>query len=255
MSSSPLIAVDIGNSATKLALFSRASSGLPAPDWVRLLEPTETFASDLVSLLPAAATWTVASVQRDSEQRLAKWVSEHRPHDRYRQLSYRDFALPVRVDQPGRVGIDRLAAATAANVLRDPGRPAVVVCAGSAVTINLIAEDGGFEGGAIFPGFRMGARALASADLLPDVLFQSPSKPPPVLGKNTEAAIRSGLFWGAVGAVREILERYGEEHRRLQVFVTGGDLERLAPLVSAEAQFVPNLVLVGIAVASANARV
>jgi type III pantothenate kinase len=247
----PLIAVDIGNSATKLALFTRSASGLPEPDWVRRLEPTEAIPSGLAALLPAVATWAVASVQRESERRLAQWVSGQRTGERYQLLTFRDFSLPLRVDQPERVGVDRLAAATAANVLREPGRPAVVVCAGSAVTINLVAEDGGFEGGAILPGFRMGARALASADLLPDVLFQSPTKAPPVLGKNTEAAIRSGLFWGAVGAVREIVERYGEEHRRLQVFVTGGDLERLAPLVSAEAQFVPNLVLAGIAVASA----
>jgi type III pantothenate kinase len=250
MSSLPLIAVDIGNSATKIAIFTQTSAGLPEPEWVRLLEPTEAIPSDLVAMLPDAATWSAASVQRESEQRLARWVNEQRPRDRYRLLSYRDFSLPVRVDQPERVGVDRLAAATAANVLREPGRPAAVVCAGSAVTINLVAEDGGFEGGAILPGFRMGARALASADLLPDVLYQSPTRPPPVLGKNTEAAIRGGLFWGAVGAVREIVERYAEEHRRLQVFVTGGDLQRLAPLVSAEAQFVPNLVLAGIAVAS-----
>jgi type III pantothenate kinase len=247
----PLIAVDIGNSSTKLALFSRATPELPQPDWVRSLEPAAEIPSDLTALLPQAATWSIASVQRDSQRRLRDWLKEQRPHDAQRLLTFGDLPLAIRVDHPERVGIDRLAAAVAANTLRDPGRPAVVVCAGSAVTINLIAEDGGFEGGAILPGFRMGALALASADLLPDVLL-SPNEPPPVLGKNTEAAIRSGLFWGAVGAVREIVERYAEEHRRLQVFVTGGDLQRLAPLVSADALFVPNLVLAGIAVATCH---
>lgn len=249
MPSLPLIAVDIGNSSTKLALFSRVTPELPQPDWVRTLEPTAEIPSEVADLLPASATWSAASVQRESEARLTEWMRHHRPHDSYRLLTYRDLPLAVRVDFPARVGVDRLAAAVAVNLLRDPDRPAIVVCAGSAVTVNLLAEDGGFEGGAILPGFRMGARALASADLLPDVLFQSAHEPPPVLGKNTEAAIRSGLFWGAVGAVRELIERYSEQHRRLQVFVTGGDLQRLTPLMSAEAQFVPNLVLAGIAVA------
>jgi type III pantothenate kinase len=249
MPSLPLIAVDIGNSSTKLALFSRIVAGLPQPDWVRSLEPGAEVSGELAALLPAAAIWSIASVRRDSQRRLADWLQKHRPDDQCHWLTHRDLPLVIRAEQVERIGTDRLAAVVAANTLRDAGRAAVVVCAGSAVTINLVAEDGGFEGGAILPGFRMGALALASADQLPDVLL-SPQEPPAVLGRNTEAAIRSGLFWGAVGAVREIIERYGEEHRRLQVFVTGGDLQRLAPLVSADAQFVPHLVLAGIAVAN-----
>lgn len=246
----PLIAVDIGNSALKLALFTRPSQEFPEPDWLRVLEPGETIPPETAAYLPAQAQWAVASVQRESERGLATWVRSQRPEDSYRLLAHQDLPLTVRLDQPERVGIDRLAAAVAVNSLRQPDRPAVVICAGSAVTVNLIADDGAFEGGAILPGFRMSAVALSNADLLPEVLLQSAHDPPPVLGKNTEGAIRSGLFWGAVGAVRELIERYGEGHRRLQVFVTGGDLQRLAPLVSAEAQFVPNLVLAGIAVSA-----
>ena len=254
MPSLPLIAVDIGNSSSKFALFSFdrescAQETLPEPEWVEQIEPAAELSQDLVQSLPTSARWSIASVQREGQRKLIAWLQEHRPRDARQLLSYRDMALAIRVEQAERVGIDRLAAAIAVNVLRDPDRPAIVVCAGSAVTINLIAADGGFEGGAILPGFRMGARALAGADQLPDVLLL-PHEPPAVLGKNTEAAIRSGLFWGAVGAVREIVERYGEEHRRLQVFVTGGDLQRLAPLVSADARFVPNLVLAGIAIAA-----
>ena len=121
---------------------------------------------------------------------MAAWVRAHRPQDEYRLLTFRDLPLEIRVDHPERVGIDRLAAAVAANALRDTDRPAVVIGAGSALVVNLIAADGAFEGGAILPGFRMGAIALSSADLLPEVLFRSSDEPPPVLGKNTEAAIR-----------------------------------------------------------------
>jgi type III pantothenate kinase len=255
----PLITVDIGNSATKVALYSRAGGpgerlvlrGLPQSAWMESINTTAPLlSSELAERLPERAAWRVASVQRESEQQLAAWVQTHRPQDDYRVLTYADLPIEVRVDFPERVGMDRLAAAVGANVLREPKRPAVVVCAGSAVTVNLLGPDGAFEGGAILPGFRMSARALAGADLLPEVLLQSASEPPPVLGKNTEAAIRSGLYWGAVGAVREIIERYAELYRRPHVFVTGGDLQRLAPLVSADAEFVPHLVLAGIAVAT-----
>ena len=252
MTTLPLIAVDIGNSSTKLAGFADSDQreGLPQASWIHSLTSFTSLPSEIVAQLPPVARWRVASVQREGERRLADWVKQFRPADDYGLLSFRDLPLEVRVEFPDQVGLDRLAAAVGANVLRDPERPAVVVDAGSALTVDLIAADGAFEGGVILPGFQMSARALANADLLPEVLFQSSHEPPPVLGKNTEAAIRSGLFWGAVGAVREIIEHYSEDHRRPQVFVTGGDLQRLAPLVSAEAQFVPNLVLAGIAVAS-----
>jgi len=252
MNDLPLIAVDIGNSSTKLALFNaQATTSLPEPSWTHSLTTLSELPGDLIAKLPDRARWRIASVHREGERQLAAWVEQHRPQDDYKLLTYRDLPIEVRVDFPDRVGLDRLAAAVGANVLRDPARPAVVIDAGSAVTVDLVSSDGAFEGGVILPGFRMSAKALSSADLLPEVLFQSSSDPPPVLGKNTEAAIRSGLFWGTVGAVREIIARYAESHPQPHVFVTGGDLKRLAPLMSAEAEFVPNLVLAGIAVASA----
>lgn len=86
-----------------------------------------------------------------------------------------------------------------------------------------------------------------AADLLPLALLEAADEPPPLPGINTEAAIRGGLFWGAVGAVREIIAQYAKRYPQPQVFITGGDLQRLATFVSDDAHFVPNLVLSGIA--------
>ena len=70
-------------------------------------------------------------------------------------------------------------------------------------------------------------------------------------GDGVYGAIRSGLFWGAVGAVREVIERMSADlPQQPHVFVTGGDLRHLAPLVSPHSQFVPNMVLSGIAIAA-----
>jgi type III pantothenate kinase len=105
------------------------------------------------------------------------------------------------------VGIDRLLDAVAANRLRHPAAPAVVVDVGTAITVDLVAADGSFQGGAILPGIAMSARALhAFTDLLPLVDVRELSSPPPPLGTSTVAALQSGLFWGAVGAIRQLLE-------------------------------------------------
>lgn len=74
-----------------------------------------------------------------------------------------------------------------------------------------------------------------------------------MVGKNTQGAIASGLFWGAGGAVRESISRISAElPNPPAIFVTGGDLRHLAPLVSDRAQFIPHLVLRGIAIAASG---
>jgi type III pantothenate kinase len=266
-----LIAVDIGNSSTKLGWFgvqTFADGELPAPKQVWECATAEPLPDAIVSELPAGPVhWRVASVHREAERQLAEWALLNRPRDDFRILTYRDLPLEVRVEFPERVGLDRLAAAVAAKFLASGGRqppdtkhlllkPAIVVDAGTAITVDLLSADGTFEGGVILPGFRLTAQALATGtNQLPLASFTGNDRPPPVVGKNTDGAIRSGLFWGSVGAVREVIDRMSAGlAQQPHVFVTGGDLRHLAPLVSPHSQFVPNMVLSGIAIATLGER-
>jgi type III pantothenate kinase len=257
MSGGKLIAVDIGNSLTKVGWFDETAAAgplaLPQPASVQRFftgqpPPEQLFAE----LTTDTARWRVASVNGEGQRLLAEAVRRARPGDDLRILTRHDFPIAIDTDEPDRVGLDRLAAAVAANWLRDADRAAVIVGAGTALTVNVVSRDGAFAGGVILAGFRMQAKALfETADLLPLAQWKSGDDPPPVVGRNTDAAIQSGLFWGAVGAVREIVARIAEElGDEPQVFVTGGDLARLAPLMGERTRFVPNMVLAGIAVAS-----
>jgi len=258
MSVGKLIAVDIGNSLTKAGWFEGAVAApqLPEPTIVRDFPtgqpPPDTWWNDL----PAEAVhWRVSSVNRDGQRILAEAIRKRRPQDDFHVLAARDLPIEVRVDRPERVGLDRLAASVAANALREPDRAAIVIGAGTALTVNLVSREGAFAGGVILAGFRMQATALfETADMLPLAEWKPGDEPPPVIGKNTDAAIQSGLFWGAIGAVRELTNRITAElGHQPHVFVTGGDLARLAPLVGDQAQFVPHLVLAGIAIAARSA--
>lgn len=246
-----LTAVDIGNSWTKVGWFSGVLAGLPTPDEIVMFRTGQP-PSQLATKLPRESlVWHISSVHREATRLLTEWLTAHRPQEKVRLLSHEDLPIHIDVDFPDKVGLDRLAAAVAANVRREMGRPAIVVCAGSAITVNRISANGAFEGGAILPGFKMQADALfGGADLLPLALLAPEDEPPASLGKNTEAAIKSGLFWGAVGAVRELVGQLSAGlPTRPQLFVTGGDLRQLAAHL-AGARFVPNLVLSGIAVAA-----
>ncbi len=256
-----IIAVDIGNSTTKLGWFDLTElpkQGLPRPtnvaEYATANEPPEEFLSCYDN---RPIDWYVASVQRDASKRLSNWQATTRPGDRYRQLTYQDLTMPIRVDFPEKVGTDRLMAAVAANELRDPARPVIVIDAGTAITVDLVASDGAFEGGVILPGFRLSAQALASGtNQLPLTPFSAHDQPPPILGKNTQDAIRSGLFWGTAGAVKHLVEQIATTlDVAPQVFITGGDLWRLAPILGSETVFVPNMVLSGIALAALGASV
>src|SRR5690606_14960859 len=105
------------------------------------------------------------------------------------------------------VGPDRLANATwAARTY--PGRAAVVIDAGTAITFDVVDARGAFVGGLIAPGLRLCARALATGTArLPEVALEL--EPPPVLGGRTREAIEGGLVWGAVGLINEATARIG----------------------------------------------
>lgn len=222
--------------------------------WSQLVTvETEDFDPAATNLdVPATAAWRVASVHRPSEKRLAAWVRQAHPDASYRNLTAADLPIAVCVEQPARVGMDRLAAAVAVNQLRDPRSPAIIVDAGTAITVDLVDHHGDFLGGAILPGLRLVSQALAAkTDQLPQVDPHFHRSVPNALGTSTEGAIRSGLFWGSVGAIRELVERLGAlASGTPQVFLTGGDAQRLAPFISKDAVFVPDLVIGGILLAA-----
>jgi type III pantothenate kinase len=252
-----LLAVDIGNHQIKLGLFASDSGGLPQPAQTWQVPTRQRDFDRLASLLPLdSLTWRTATVHRQAERELAAWVQSRRPGDGYRLLRNDDLPLAIHVEQPQRVGTDRLLAAVAVNRLRAPNRPAIVVDAGTAITVDLVSAAGAFEGGVILPGFRLAARALSEGtDLLPEVDDDPVSGPPPVVGKSTMAAIRSGLFWGSVGAVGELVRRISDQLGAIPlVFVAGGDAERLAAYLP-QVQVVPELVLAGIALCAGCSRV
>jgi type III pantothenate kinase len=253
----PLVAVDVGNNRLKFGLFDRQNEvALPEPAAVRACDGSSSSLEDLAAWLdgrlPVGGRWWIASVNRPSTTRLLQWLQQARPADQVTLLAAGDLPLVVALERPDMVGIDRLLDAVAANRLRRADAAAVLVDVGTAITVDLVAADGSFQGGAILPGIAMSARALHTfTDLLPLVDMRELSAPPPALGTSTEAALQSGLFWGAVGAIRQLLEVLpGRCAGPSDVFLTGGAGPAVARLLGDTARHVPHLTLAGIALAA-----
>jgi type III pantothenate kinase len=154
--------------------------------------------------------------------------------------------MPVWVDEPNRVGTDRVIAAAAAYAIVEG--PVVVADFGTAVTIDLVDQHGVFQGGAILPGFDLSASTLhENTAMLPKVKVTRPTEP---LGKNTADAINCGLYYGAIGAMEEIVRRYAEKIGVWpQVIMTGGGGEVIREDCPFVDNYVPHLVVKGIVLA------
>lgn len=252
-----MICVDVGNAQIKLGLFqSVAQQGIPQPEQTWRLPSNVLWRDEVLEQIAGSVahelSWWISSVNRPAASRMIDVLRERRPGDRVVMLSARDLPLQVAVPRPDMVGVDRLVDALAANRLRSPDRPAVVVDVGTAITVDLLSAEGVFCGGAILPGIGMSARALHQfTDLLPLLDLTELHQAPPALGTDTVAAMRSGLYWGAIGAVRELVERLAADlPAKPEVFITGGAGPAVARLLGPDAQHVPYLTLSGIAIAA-----
>jgi type III pantothenate kinase len=262
-----LVAADIGNSRIKLGRFDRtsASGGLPTPfETIELPLENRSGEFDAAPLvawcLDHAAEddlWRLSSVHRGAADRLLSAASvvarQHGHAWAFHPITHGEVPLAVEVDNLGRVGMDRLLAALAANRLRSPDRAAIVVDLGTAIKVDLVTAAGAFVGGAILPGLAMSARALEEqTEALPHIDVDHWTAPPRLPGKSTVPAIEAGLFWGAVGAIREVSNRYAAtQPTRPDFFITGGSAPLVATVLAATGDFevrhLPHLVLSGIA--------
>jgi type III pantothenate kinase len=173
------------------------------------------------------AEWAVAGVHPARRDRLVNWLRDR--GDTVRVIAdFREVSIGIAVDHPERVGIDRLLNAVAAAARVPTGIAAIVIDAGSAVTVDLVDDQGTFRGGAIFPGLGLMARALRSDTAqLPLVDTFADSDVP---GRDTDAAIRAGVYHAVCGGIDRLVERLSDRHPSARVFLAGGDTHLAAGL-------------------------
>jgi len=139
-------------------------------------------------------------------------------------------------------GADRIANAAAAHSFYSGN--CIVVDFGTATTFDCINYKGEYLGGAIILGPGELARLLnLKTSQLPYVDIKKPLKS---IGSNTAECIQSGIYFGYIGLVKELIARMKKEMRFKHVIATGG----LAGLISSEIKEIeivlPALTLEGI---------
>lgn len=153
--------------------------------------------------------------------------------------------LKVQYRNPLEVGADRIANAIAV-VEMFPDQNIIAVDLGTATTLCAIKADRSYLGGVILSGLKMSMQALESdTSKLGSVEIEAMQT---CLGRTTASSIQSGLFYGNLGAMKEIIQRVREEEfggQRPRVVATGGFSNLFADTGLFD-EIVPDLVLRGL---------
>jgi type III pantothenate kinase len=233
----PDAVVDIGNSRIKFCQVVGGTLKLP----VQAVPTDDLAAWDRVTTewqFGPRRVWAVASTHPARRTQFVDWAAFR--GDRVISIdSPRKVPIGVRVDEPASVGIDRLLNALAARALVPPDRPAIVVDAGSAVTVDLLDEQGNFAGGTIFPGLRLMAVALREHTAQLPLVDATAPLPPGPPGMNTDHAMRVGIVHAVAGGIDAIIRETASRCSTAPLlFLTGGDMTpQLAGLLQSRHQF------------------
>lgn len=252
MSSRFRVAVDVGNSSIKIATAPQPKAdgdvdlcvrriSLAQADWPSQLDgEVRTFGCE------GAIQWLIASVNSVACDRLLAWIDQHRPTDHVCVIDREHVGIETDVRMPQRVGIDRLLAAKSAFD-RSAAQSAIVIDAGTTITVDLVSTPGVFRGGAILPGLGLQFRALHEAtDKLPRLETPDHLADLESPGRDTQAAMELGVVSGIVGAIDRLIESFQARCDVSQIYLTGGDASRLSPAIRSPHQVVVDMPLHGL---------
>ena len=236
-----LFVIDVGNTHTVLGVFNgpqlvehwriQTHDGRTADEHGSLIRQLFDFAEIAPSDIDGAI---MSCVVPPMESALAQMADQY--FDLQLLVVGRDVAPPMEVHlpNPDEVGADRLVNSFAAWGQEPTAQ--VVVDFGTATTFDAISGEGHYVGGAIAPGIIVSSEALfETASKLPRVEL---ARPDSVIGTTTVDSMQSGLTYGYIGLVREIVGRMQRElGRESRVVATGG----LAGLLADESDIVDRI--------------
>jgi len=154
--------------------------------------------------------------------------------------------IPVKNNylSPETLGKDRLAAVVGAFQLF-PNQNLLIIDAGSSITYDMIDKQAQYWGGSISPGIQMRFKALHQfTGKLPLLTFADSRTP--LIGKNTNEAILSGVLNGIYAEVDGIIDHYKIRYPDIQILFTGGDLKHFDKNLKNNIFAEENLVLQGL---------
>ncbi|MBK5967541.1 MULTISPECIES: type III pantothenate kinase [Thiorhodovibrio] len=235
--------IDIGNTSIKWALWdgtalsdmqrARHHGALPIDllaAWESLEGVTAVRASNVG---PAAVKEAVANICQTLWQQSPQFINIDPARSPVR-IAYPD---------PSRLGVDRWLSLCAAHRLY-PG-PKLIMHIGTAITFDALLEDGQHLGGHILPGIEALRATLFSTTQIPPEDRTDPDNT--LWGTNTGQCIAAACLHAPAALADRLWHQLRKQTATTpRLLITGGDAERLSPLLTHPSFHHPDLVLQGI---------
>jgi len=231
-----LLAIDIGNSSIKFAIFDGSSLFHKFTIQTKRDYTAEELMFDRLKLVEQQfiqvdiGICIVSSVVPDLNGVVAQVCRELFKITPQFVDSTWDFGLNIKYDPPESAGVDRLV--NAFGAVTKYGKPLIVCSFGTATTMDVVNAEGDYLGGVIAPGMLITAKALQLGTAkLPNVPIEKPEN---VIGNTTVTSIQSGIVLGHIALVEGLLERItADQGSKLTVIATGGFARLIAPEIKA----------------------
>ena len=242
-----VVLVDIGNSAIKLNFVSKdiaSSSGSLLDDTCKSLK-IGSWAEFYFKKLPKKDhDWVASCVDKVKLDELSDALDEAgRTGDQIRSVDHRLIDLEIDVDAPDAVGVDRLVGCLAVAQRLASDETAIVVDAGTAVTIDMVTGKGVFCGGVIYPGadasflqLNQQTAALPGLDYAARneivATWQADGAAPNPWQRNTTTAIVSGVYRVQLAGLAQTVSQFRSSlpnslAGKCRIVLTGGGIEEL----------------------------
>lgn len=230
-----ILAIDIGNTRTKLALFQNdiLLEKVTWDNWS--VEKLEQFAYN-----HSVKKIILSSVKTVSED-ILKFLKKNFD---FLELTA-ETPLPIynKYLTPKTLGKDRLAAVVGAYRFF-PNQNCLVIDAGTCITYDLLNAQKAYLGGNIAPGINLRMRAMHEFTAKLPLVERGDQHN--IWGTSTETALRNGGQYGAAYEMQGFIDACEAQFGRMQVILTGGDAIFFEKALKTKIFARPNLVLWGL---------
>jgi type III pantothenate kinase len=209
-----LLAIDVGNTRIKAALFE---ANTLVETFVFGKEEYISRVAFFLELHPKIKTIVLATVGNFEKKLLSSFENRlsivHISHES-------KFPFQNLYTTPNTLGIDRMVLATGA-VITFPAQNRLIIDAGTCITYDFVDENNNYLGGGISPGLRIRYEALHQQTTKLPLL--SKTYPENFIGNSTEESIHSGVVNGVIHEISGFIEEYRNQYTKFIIILTGGD--------------------------------
>lgn len=231
------LAVDVGNSCIKLAYFENSRQVMELTTQPADLKKIKSFLGRVKtfdSIIFSSVVKETGGLKKILRTKTKKFI----------ELQFKlRLPLHIKYETPHTLGHDRIANAAGA-VFLFPGKPTLVIDAGSCLKFDFTDAKRNFMGGAISPGLNMRYKALHHFTARLPLL--SPAEEFPVMGINTHESIISGVQNGMINEISGVITQYKKKYKSVKVILTGGDWPFFVNHLKNPIFVAPNLTLLGL---------